>query len=66
MLEEWRVFLYYPLGALPSIFFLSRFMIQWWHEVGPDEAFDPFFILLKKLPETVTLVNCLIDHSKSD
>lgn len=28
-LEQWSVFLYYPLGLLPSIFFFLRFFIQW-------------------------------------
>lgn len=28
-MDEWRLFLYYPLGLLPSIFFTLRFLIQW-------------------------------------
>ncbi len=29
MFEEWRQFLYYPLGLLPTIFFTLRVLLQW-------------------------------------
>lgn len=29
MLEEWRTLLYYPLGVLPSVFFVARIFLQW-------------------------------------
>ncbi len=28
-MEEWRTFLYYPLGLMPLVFFGLRFVIQW-------------------------------------
>lgn len=28
-MDEWRYFLYYPLGLLPSLFFTLRFLVQW-------------------------------------
>src|SRR5271166_6628890 len=28
-MDEWRLYLYYPLGLLPSLFFTLRFLIQW-------------------------------------
>lgn len=28
-MDEWRQFLYYPLGLLPSIFFTLRMLLQW-------------------------------------
>lgn len=29
MIEEWRIFLYLPLGILASFFFTLRFLVQW-------------------------------------
>ena len=44
MLEEWRVFLYYPLGVLPSLFFFLRLIVQWWQSEKNQQSYvSPLF-----------------------
>ncbi len=43
-MEEWRIWLYYPLGLLPAVFFGLRLLIQWWlSEKAGRSHVTPFF-----------------------
>ncbi len=39
MFEDWRPFLYYPLGLLPSIFFTLRMLVQWFQSEKRQESY---------------------------
>lgn len=43
-MEDWRIWLYYPLGLLPAIFFGLRLGVQWWlSEKAGRSHVTPFF-----------------------
>jgi lipid-A-disaccharide synthase len=39
MFEDWRPFLYYPLGILPSVFFTLRMLLQWYQSERKKESY---------------------------
>jgi lipid-A-disaccharide synthase-like uncharacterized protein len=39
MFEDWRPYLYYPLGILPSVFFTLRMLLQWYQSERKKESY---------------------------
>lgn len=60
-LDQWRDFLYYPLGVLPLIFFSSRFFIQWFQSERQQRCVVPvIFWKLSLIGNTLFLLHYCI------
>ncbi|MGA8165488.1 MAG: lipid-A-disaccharide synthase N-terminal domain-containing protein [Waddliaceae bacterium] len=61
MVEQWRAFLYYPLGILPSVFFISRLIIQWWQSEKYQKSYvGPIFWRLSAIGNILLLCHYFV------
>jgi lipid-A-disaccharide synthase-like uncharacterized protein len=61
MFEDWRPFLYYPLGLLPTIFFTLRMLLQWFQSEKRKQSYvSPAFWKLSLAGNLLLLLHYFI------